>query len=47
MRWAQYVGGKKQKKINRVLVGKPEGKRLLSRPRYSWENNTKINIQEK
>ena len=31
----------------RVLVGKPEGKRLLSRPRHSWENNMKINIQDK
>ena len=23
----------------RVLVGKPEGKRLLGRPRRTWENN--------
>ena len=26
----------------RVLVGKPEGERLLGRPRLSWEDNIKI-----
>jgi len=31
----------------RFLVGKSEVKRLLSRPRHSWENNMKINIQDK
>ena len=30
----------------RVLLGKPEGKRPLGRPRCSWENNIKINLQE-
>ena len=29
-----------------VLVGKPEVKRLLGRPRYRWEDNIKIDIQE-
>jgi len=28
------------------LVGKPEGKRPLERPRRSWEDNIKIDIQE-
>jgi hypothetical protein len=47
MRWAQHVGGMKEKcNTYRVLVGKPERKRLLSRPRFTWENNMKINIQE-
>jgi len=32
--------------VYRVLVGKPEGKRLLGRPRRGWENNIKINLQE-
>ena len=32
--------------LHRVLVGKPEGKRPLGRPRRRWENNIKINIQE-
>jgi hypothetical protein len=30
----------------RVLVGKPEGKRPLGRPRCRWEYNIKMNIQE-
>ena len=30
----------------RVLVGKPEGKRPLGRPRRRWENNIKIDLQE-
>ena len=31
---------------NRVLVGKPEGRRLLERPRRRWENNIKIDLRE-
>ena len=31
--------------VHRVLVGKPEGKRLLVRPRHRWENNIKIDLQ--
>jgi hypothetical protein len=30
----------------RVLVGKPEGKRPLDRPRCRWEDNIKIDLQE-
>jgi hypothetical protein len=30
----------------RVLVGKPEGKRPLGRPRYRWEDNIKMDLQE-
>jgi len=30
----------------RVLVGKPEGKRPLGRPRRRWEDNIKTNLQE-
>jgi len=29
-----------------VLVGKPEGKRPLERPRRRWENNIKMDLQE-
>jgi hypothetical protein len=29
-----------------VLVGKPEGKRPLGRPRRRWENNIKMDVQE-
>jgi hypothetical protein len=30
----------------RVLVGKPEGERLLARPRRRWEDNIKMDLQE-
>ena len=29
-----------------VLVGKPEGKRLLGRPRRKWEDNIRKEVQE-
>jgi hypothetical protein len=32
--------------VYRVLVGKPEGKRPLGRPRRRWEDNIKIDLQE-
>ena len=32
--------------VHRVLVGKPEGKRLLWRPRLRWEDNIKMDLQE-
>jgi len=32
--------------IYRVLVGKPEGKRPLGRPKHRWENNIKMYLQE-
>jgi hypothetical protein len=32
--------------VYRVLVGKPEGKRPLGRPRRRWENNIKMDFQE-
>jgi hypothetical protein len=32
--------------VYRVLVGKPEGKRPLRRPRRRWECNIKIDLQE-
>ena len=32
--------------MHSVLVGKPEGKRPLGRPRRRWENNIKIDLQE-
>jgi hypothetical protein len=32
--------------VYRVLVGKPEGKRPLGRPRRRWEDNIKMNFQE-
>ena len=32
--------------VYRVLVGKPEGKRPLGRPRCRWEDNIKMDLQE-
>ena len=32
--------------VHRVLVGKPEGKRPLRRPRRRWEDNIKMDLQE-
>jgi hypothetical protein len=32
--------------VQRVLEGKPEGKRPLGRPRRRWENNIKMDLQE-
>jgi hypothetical protein len=32
--------------VHRVLVGKPERKRPLGRPRLRWEDNIKIDLQE-
>ena len=32
--------------VHRILVGKPEGKRPLERPRRRWENNTKMDLRE-
>jgi hypothetical protein len=32
--------------VHRVLVGKPEGKRPLGRPRRRWEDSIKIDVQE-
>ena len=34
------------RRVHRVLVGKPEGKRSLGRPRRRWEDNIKMDRQE-
>jgi len=47
MRWAGHVARiEKGRGVYRVLVGKPEGKRPLGRPRRRWEDNIKKDIQE-
>jgi hypothetical protein len=35
-----------KKNTHRILVGKPEGKRPLGRPRGRWENNIKMDLRE-
>ena len=32
--------------VHKVLVGRPEGKRPLGRPRRRWEDNIKMDLQE-
>jgi hypothetical protein len=32
--------------VFRILVGGPEGKRPLGKPRHRWEDNIKIDLQE-
>jgi len=47
MRWAGHVARMGERRsLYRVLVGKPEGKRPLGRPRRRWEDNVKIDLQE-
>ena len=47
MRWAGQVARMGQVRgVYRVLVGKPEGKRPLGRPRRRWEDNIKMDLQE-
>jgi len=47
MRWAGHVARiEEDRVVQRVLVGKPEGKRPLGRPRRRWEDNIKMDLQE-
>jgi hypothetical protein len=45
MRWAGHVArmGAKQNPC-RILVGKPEGKGVLGRPRHRWVGNNKMDL---
>jgi hypothetical protein len=47
MRWAGHVARMGEGRgMYRVLVGKPERKRPLGRPRRRWKDNIKIDLQE-
>ena len=47
MRWAGHVARiGEDRGVERVLVGKPEGKRPLGRPRRRWEDNIKMDLEE-
>jgi len=47
IRWAGYVARTGERRgVYRVLVGKPEGRRPLGRPRRRWEDNNKMDLQE-
>jgi hypothetical protein len=47
MRWAGYVARMGEgRSVYSVLVGRPEGKRPLERPRCRWEDNIKMDLRE-
>ena len=47
MRWVGHVARMEEGRgVHKVLVGKPEGKRPLGRPRRRWEDNIKMDLQE-
>ena len=47
MRWAGHVARMGEGRcVHSVLVRKPEGKRLLGRPRRRWDDNIKLDLQE-
>jgi len=47
LRWAGHVARMGEERgVYRVLVGKPEGKRLLGRPRRRWVDNGRMDLQK-
>jgi hypothetical protein len=47
MRWAGHVARMgEERKAYKVLVGKPEGKRQLRRPRCRWEDGIRMDLRE-
>jgi len=47
MRWAGHVARMVEERwVYRVLVGKPEGRRPLGRPRRRWVDNIRMDLQE-
>jgi hypothetical protein len=47
VRWAGHVARMGvTRNAYRILVGKPEGKRLLGRPRCRWVDNIKMDLTE-
>jgi hypothetical protein len=47
MMWAGHMAGREEGRgVYRVLVGKPERKRPLGRPRRRWEDNIKMDLRE-
>jgi len=47
IRWVGHVVSKGERRVTcRVLVGRTGGKRIPARPRYRWEDNVKMDLQE-
>jgi hypothetical protein len=47
MRWVGHIACmEEERKMYRVLVGKPEGKRPLGRPKHRWEDGIRMDLRE-
>jgi transcription termination factor 2 len=47
MRWARHVARIREGRgVHRILIGRPEGKRPLGRPRRKWKDNIKMDLRE-
>jgi len=47
VRWAGHVAHTEEmRNVYKILVGKPEGKRPLGRPRGRWKNSIRMNLRE-
>jgi hypothetical protein len=47
MRWAGHVARMgEERNVYRILMGKPEGKRRLGRPRRRWEDGIRMDLRE-
>jgi hypothetical protein len=47
MRWAGHIEHMGEGRgVYRVLVGKPEGRRPLGKPRHRWEDNIRMDLRE-
>jgi hypothetical protein len=47
LRWAGHVACMRERRgAYRALMGKPEGRRPLGRPRRRWEDNIKMDLRE-
>jgi hypothetical protein len=46
IRWVGHVIRTRENNAYRIMVGKPEGKRPLGRPRRRWEDNIKMDLRE-
>jgi hypothetical protein len=48
MRWVRHISCMgEMRNAYKILVGKPDGKRSLGRPRHRWEDNIKMDLRKK
>jgi hypothetical protein len=47
IRWAGHVACVRDDKYVKMCAGKPEGNRLIKRPRRRWEDNIKMALRER